>query len=284
MQKFLTLAVVVTAFASTSVMTGCNSDVDPRFEKNLMLDFESATVEYLAGPTIACENFYSDFDGIQYKGYTDETTNLKLSINATVGEGYRSWFGAAVSNLTDKTTAGLTNQCSVYGTGGQGGSKNFAVVACDSFDPSVNTLAFAEPTVETSFSHLWVTNTTYAALSMLNGDSYARKFAYPTEATENTEATPGDWFLLTITAKDSAGLATGEKVEFYLADFRTAESKGVVTGWEKVDLSPLGDKVHSIHFSLWSSDTSTSGENTYMNTPAYFCFDDVVFANPFKLE
>jgi hypothetical protein len=118
---------------------------------------------------------------------------------------------------------------------------------------------------------------------MLNGDAYAKKFAYPTEATEDEEATPGDWFLLTITAKDKAGAATGEKVEFYLADFRTAESKGVVTGWERVDLSPLGDKVHSLEFSLWSSDTSTYGENTYMNTPAYFCFDDVVFTDP-KLQ
>jgi hypothetical protein len=46
-----------------------------------------------------------------------------------------------------------------------------------------------------------------------------------------------------------------------------------------VDLTKLGDKVHSLEFTLSSSDHSTydGGETYFMNTPGYFCFDDLAF-------
>jgi PKD repeat protein len=226
----------------------------------VVVDFEDATV--VAGPTLACENFYSEVDGTQYAGYISTATGFMAAINPTVSEWGNYWNGVAVSKFNDMETGGLANQCSVYykdaatGTGGQGGSANFAV----SFEGAIelsNALAEAE------FHYMWVTNATYTALSMMNGDAYAKKFSYEDE----------DWLLLTISATDAAGEATGEPREVYLADFREAGSPGILTEWEYVDLKQLGNKVHKISFVLSSSDTGEWG----MNTPGYFCFDTVAF-------
>ncbi len=159
------------------------------------------------------------------------------------------------------TPAGYGNQCSVFykdaesGFGGAGGSKTFAV------NNNSGSMSFTDADTEAQFGYVWVTNGTYAALSMRDGDAYAKKFGL------------GDWFKLTISATDKAGAATGTPVEFYLADFRTATSPGIVTEWTQVDLTSLGDKVHKISFALSSSDVGDWG----MNTPAYFCLDNLAF-------
>jgi hypothetical protein len=230
----------------------------------VVVDFEDAAV--VAGPTLACENFYSDFDGTRYTGYTHTATGLKMDFTGTVDNSewgtFKYWNGVAVSEFNDMETGGIANQCSVYykddatGMGGQGGSANFAV----SFDGGIT---FDDASTEAEFQYMWVTNATYTALSMMNGDAYAKKFSYEDE----------DWLKLTISATDAAGEATGTPVEVYLADFTTADSPGILTEWTEVDLKPLGNKVHKIDFTLSSSDNGQWG----MNTPKYFCFDSVAF-------
>jgi hypothetical protein len=100
---------------------------------------------------------------------------------------------------------------------------------------------------------------------MLNGDSFAKKFG-------GSGGNDPDWFFLTMTGKDAAGVVTGT-VDFYLADFQFADNQldYIVNNWRFVDLTPLG-VVKSIEFSLSSSDTSAWG----MNTPAYFAIDTIV--------
>lgn len=122
-----------------------------------------------------------------------------------------------------------------------------------------STISFEDNTTECSFDNFMVTNSTYAVLSMMNGDAYAKKFE------------TGDWFKLVITALDKNGDVTGEKVEYYLADLRTVSSPGILTEWAMVDLTPLGNHVNTVTFSLESSDNGNFG----MNTPAYFCFDNL---------
>lgn len=202
----------------------------------------------------------SESGGVVDGGYVDATSNLKMP--AAVNHG-GSWSGIAISQYNDVETAGYINQLSAYykdptsSLGGYGGSETFAV----SFSGE---LAFDDATSEATFYHVWVTNSTYAALSMKDGDAYAQKFEQ------------GDWFKLVITATDASGAETG-KVEYYLADFRTDKSPGILTKWEKIDLTPLGDKVHKLTFTLSSSDNSEYEGVTYMNTPAYFCFDNLAF-------
>jgi hypothetical protein len=105
-----------------------------------------------------------------------------------------------------------------------------------------------------------VANTTYGALSMLNGDDFARKFE------------EGDSFKLTISGLDGAGNESGS-IEIYLADFRPGAGEGyILDTWLDVDLTPLGSGLKEITFSLESTDTGDFG----MNTPSFVAVDNLV--------
>ena len=232
---------------------------------NSLVDFEDfRLLNYLAGPTSYGENLYSSFGDGQYIGYEDAESGLSFMINEDdpygMGMSREFWNGGvAISQWNDMTTEGYLNQCSTYskdagtGYGGYNGSRTFAVVNNN------GEIAFKDAAKEGVFDHFWVNNTTYAALSMLNGDDFTKKFVI------------GDWFKLIINAFDKDGNPTGTTVEFYLADFRTGVSPGIVTTWKMVDLTPLGNKVHKVVFDYESTDMGDWG----MNTPAYFCFDNL---------
>jgi hypothetical protein len=116
-----------------------------------------------------------------------------------------------------------------------------------------------------------VTNTTYAATSMLNGDGFAKQFGGPT-------GNDPDYFRLRVLGYDAGGNLAGS-VEHYLADYRFADNGQdyVVSQWQEVDLANLrGLGVRSLSFNLESSDTGFFG----VNTPAYFALDDLLLAPP----
>ena len=121
--------------------------------------------------------------------------------------------------------------------------------------------------VATVVEGAWLTNTTYAALSMRDGDAFAKQFGGPSGADP-------DWFLVTITGYDGDESPRGT-VDFYLADFRFEDSVEdyIVDQWTWVDLVGLGP-VSAIDFALSSSDNGDFG----MNTPAYFALDGLRFA------
>lgn len=172
---------------------------------------------------------------------------------------YGSWNDWSYSNTTDATTAGITNQYSAY-TGGAHSGSNYGVYYVP-WTPTPTVTAAAPST----FQGMYVTNTTYAALSMLNGDPFAKKFG---GASGNDQ----DWFLLTITGKDTNGAATGS-VDFYLADYRFSNNASdyIIDDWTFVDLIPLGNNVKGLEFSISSSDVGQWG----MNTPAFFAMDSL---------
>ncbi len=112
---------------------------------------------------------------------------------------------------------------------------------------------------------LYVTNTTYTGLALLNGE-------YPAEAFGGASGNDPDWFTLTIEGFDAAGASTGT-VDFDLADYTFADNSldYVVDTWRYVNLIPL-DTVKSLEFSFSSTDTGDFG----MNTPAYVAIDTIV--------
>ena len=242
-----------------------------------LIDFEAPRVADYLAIDIAGTNLYSSYGAGQYIGY-DDPCGLYMMINEAdpygMGMSREFWNGGiAISQWKDMTTEGSSNQCSVYyndattGFGGYKGSRTFAVVTGydgAEYPYGADTrpiITFDDGATECAFDHFWVTNSTYAALSMKNGDDYAKIFSYA----------DNDWFKLVITAYDKNDNQTGTAVEFYLADFRTATSPGIITEWKKVDLKPLGNKVHTVKFDLQSSDVGAYG----MNTPGYFCFDNL---------
>lgn len=167
-------------------------------------------------------------------------------------DAWGSWSGFAVSSILDSATAGWANQFGVSSGAAYSGD-NFAVA-------TMGATIFTEASVIDGF---YITNSTYAALSMLNGDEYAKKFG-------GESGDDADWFKLSVIGKlDSVVTDT---VEFYLADFRFEDNTQdyIVTEWTWLDLNALGN-VTEISFAWSSSDNGDWG----MNTPAYFCMEDL---------
>ncbi|MFW6169277.1 MAG: DUF4465 domain-containing protein [Planctomycetota bacterium] len=170
---------------------------------------------------------------------------------------WESWSGWSYSNVVDTVTPGYDNQYAAYALEGPHGPNAYAV----GFAP-------AEVTLPGRPMGMHVTNTTYAARSILHGDSFAKKFG------GESGADP-DWFRLTISGRDSGGAKTGS-VAFDLADYtpdNNAEDE-IVRDWTWVDLSSLDPDTRSLEFSLSSTDVGDWG----MNTPAYFAVDNLTTA------
>jgi hypothetical protein len=187
-----------------------------------------------------------------------------------VSWGGSTWNGFTYSEVNDTTTADFGNQYAVYGDGkDQSGSGVYAVSYVPSdwmngYDPIPQNINFGTAVSVDGFQ---VNNTTYAALSMLNGDGFAKAFG-------GTDGDDEDWFKLTVEGFDGSSASQGV-VDFYLADYRFADNEQdyLVDDWTWVDLTALGDNVASLAFSLSSSDTGDYG----MNTPSYFALDELTY-------
>jgi hypothetical protein len=202
--------------------------------------------------------FYNGSDGAG--GFTSGGVNFANSFT-DFGGGFAAWDGWSVSNTTDTTASGLGNQYSAY-TGGANSGSNYGVY----YEPFTlaPTVSFdsAQPAI---IQGAYFTNSTYAALSMLNGDGFAKKFG-------GDSGDDPDWLLLTITGIGGSG----SRAELYLADYRFTDNSQdyILDAWTWVDLSVLG-AVTGLQFDLSSSDVGQFG----MNTPAYFAMDDLGY-NP----
>ena len=198
-------------------------------------------------------------------GFNFQGTTFRNNYNST----YDSWSGFAISNQTDTTTAGWGNQYRAYTGGGQGGSTNYAVGFYATYEDSTH-ITFAGSTnlagMGASFS-----NTTYAAISMRDGDAFAKKFGGIT-------GNDTDWLKLTIEGYEAGILKSA--VELYLADFRFSDNSQdfILNTWAYVDFSPLGT-VDQLRFSMSSSDNGAFG----MNTPAFFAMDTIAVPEPSAL-
>ena len=228
---------------------------------SVLVDFEDLP--------LAPESFYNGFD--QAGGFTSAGAHFRNTYDS-VGN---SWLGWSLSNRADSQTSGFMNQYSAYAGGGYGGDGNYGVgfthgvtlpgVNIDPDDTRITLPAGLEP------ASMQVTNTTYAARSMLQGDVFAKRFGGPT-------GNDPDYFRLRVLGHDAAGQLAGS-VEFYLADYRFSDNQNdyVVSEWQPVDLAGLrGRDVRSLSFNLESSDTGFFG----VNTPAYFALDNLLLAPP----
>ena len=188
-----------------------------------------------------------------YWNGSDESGGFTIDIatfNNYFDSEWSAWSGFAYSNTTDIETPGWSNESSAYIASG-GDSKNIYAVSYVSGESSTITFDFEVNLVAAKF-----TNSTYAYHTISNGDFYASPF------------TEGDWFKLTLTGYNESDTEAGE-VEYYLADFRDG-SNYITDSWTRVDLGTLRG-VSKIVFTLESSDIGDWG----MNTPAYFCMDDL---------
>ncbi|MFW6146432.1 MAG: DUF4465 domain-containing protein [Planctomycetota bacterium] len=180
-----------------------------------------------------------------------------------------SWDGFAYSNVSDTTTAGYTNQFAAITGTDLSGSGNYAVgYDAGAEPPHLSILDAGDGVV---LDGAYVTNTTYAYLSMRDGDAFAKQFGGPT-------GDDPDWFALTVTGLHADGSTNTLDVD--LADFRFADNAAdyILDEWTWVDLSGLGPVV-GLAFTLSSSDMGPDG----MNTPAYFALDGLAVPEPTTL-
>lgn len=165
--------------------------------------------------------------------------------------GLQLWIsGFAYSNMTDSTTPDYTNMYAARPAKGHDSSDQY-VVAWDVRNVVHLTGAAAGKPVR----GFYATNSTYAYFSMRDGDGFSSPFSGANH----------DWAKITVRGY-LGGTQKNDSVDFYLADFRSADSTEhyIVDTWEWVDLLPLGN-VDSLEF-VWSASD--------IMKPAYFCMDD----------
>ena len=184
------------------------------------------------------------------------------SFENNYNSGWESTNGWSYSNTTDNITAGYENQFSNI-TGSGESSDQFGI--CYASDFANNRLFSTDGSAFTPTGS-YFTNTTYAYLSMQDGDQFSTQFGDVSNAVAGE-----DWFLLTIYGLAQDSTQTCDSVNFYLADYRFADDADdyLIEAWTWVDLSSL-ENVYGLDFVLSSSDVGGFG----MNTPAYFAMDN----------
>ena len=220
------------------------------------VDFEDLTL-----PT--AESFYNGSDE------AGQFTSGSVVFGNNFDTQYSSWGGFAYSNTTDNTTAGYTNQYSAYPGIGADNSEKYAVYY---YGMSGDTLFL--PGTHADLASVEITNTTYAYLSMRDGDDVAKEFGSINNAAGDPDGTEGkDYFFVRIKGHDANGELT-DSVDFYLADFRDAANQYIIDEWTTLDLSSLQD-VNYLTFKFYSSDIGSFG----INTPTYFAMDNFIYTN-----
>ncbi len=219
------------------------------FNAQTVIDFESLTV-----PAEGYYNGSSDHSGTvnSTETFTYELADANFYVTFTQADGYSFWNAFAYSNQMDKTTQGWTNYSSYSDHsvgGGANGSANYI------YSYGGDSIMF-DNTVD--IHEVKLTNTTYDYLYMTDGSGYTY--------------TTGDYFILTITGIKNDNTITGS-IDFYLANF-TNGNEYIIDDWTTVDLSSLGN-VDGLKFSFSSSDVGGWG----INTPLYYCLDDLKYSN-----
>ncbi|HRG89907.1 MAG TPA: DUF4465 domain-containing protein, partial [Chitinophagales bacterium] len=220
----------------------------------LVTRLSAETVAGFENLVLPADTFWNGSD--QTGGFYSGNAFFTNSYNAN----WNAWSGFTYSNKKDTVTQGSANQYSAITGSGYGNSATYAV-ANDYGDAKVRLTAGCDGSAVKGF---YVTNAAYAYHSMKNGDQFAKKFGGAT-------GTDPDWFRLNVQGWDN-GVLKPQKVEFYLADYRSNDSTQdyILKTWAWVDLQVLGS-VDSLVFHLESTDTAGGFG---MNTPAYFVLDN----------
>ncbi len=231
----------------------------------LMLSLTNIKAQFIAdfeNLTLPAESYWdgSDLSGTHNNGefhseFTSGDFTFPNVYDTTWGApGY--WLGGfAYSNMTDSVTSGPGNKYSSKAGRGYN-SSNYVVSSNNSYITN-NGMSLG------SNLSFYISNSTYAYNSMRDGDAFAKKFGGPT-------GNDPDWFKVTIKTF-GLGSPTSIDFDFYLADFRFSDNSQdyILEDWVFVDFGFC--IFDSLYFELSSSDTGTWG----MNTPAFFCLDDI---------
>ena len=233
----------------------------------LVLNFYSSaqTVSDFENLTLPADSFWNGSD------LTQEFSSGNALFTNYYDTVYDFWSkGFAYSNMKDDTTAGYTNTYSSITATGYNNSTNYAIGQEGAI------IKLNGSGKGGLVNGMYITNSTYAGLSMRDGDAFARQFGDTTGTNSGmSQGSFPDWFKLSITGFYN-GAPVEDTVHFYLADYRFEDNTKdyIVSSWEWINLTNLGN-LDSLIFHLSSSDVGDWG----MNTPGFFCLDDFTTAD-----
>ena len=203
----------------------------------------------------------SFFDGSDLSGDPDNPDYSAIfssgdcSFNNIWNTQYDYWkSGWSYSNMTDSLNSVILNPYSTKAGSGYGGSENYVIGKSGSY------LTYNSPVEFTAF----ISNNTYTANSMRDGDQFAKKFT-------NADK---DYLKLHFRGYLNGTLIDSSMV--YLADFTHIDSTldyivNVTPGFDWQLIGIPTNNVDSVVFKLESSDVGAYG----MNTPDFYCIDNV---------
>jgi hypothetical protein len=236
-------SVAITGILSTAVLVSCTKEeIQALVNQSITVGFEDITVPL---------DSYIDSLG------TNSFTTNGLTFQSVYNTDYPGYFylekGFALSTMQDTLSIGEKSMYAAYAGSGSGNSNTYIV--------SVGTSMFKMPTKATTLISLDITNSTYAALSMKNGDQIAKKF------------NANDKDFLKVWIRGYAAGKVRDSIEVYLANFQSSNNAEhyIQKTWKKVDLSKL-NPVDSVNFRMESSDKNSLG----ILTPSFFAIDNII--------
>lgn len=177
------------------------------------------------------------------------------------GGGASSWNGFAYSNETDITTYSYINEFSSASGSGALSSNNYVVSYIMSdwmndYEPVPSVMKIDIETAPEVIPGMFINLNTYASLYMAESDLYN---------------TGNHWLKLHIAAYSTSTFLVSF-ADIMLADYRFEDNDldFKLNDWTYVDLS-WAEGTDSLLFYIYSSDAGDYG----VNTPAYFCIDNV---------
>ena len=221
------------------------------------------TIDFEDHPLAGAESHDNGNDGIGAFDFGGTTFDYSYNLAGNYFSGF------AISNHTDVTTGGWTNQYSSYTGGGAAGSSNYAIF----YDFSNGGINSNSATVRIDSFEL--TNTTYAYLSMRDGDGYGKQFGSIYDAGGVVDNTNGEDYFKVWIYGENFDQTEMDSIEFYLADYRFADSTQdyIIDAWNTIDFSGFSFDVASVRFAFASSDVNSFG----IKTPAYLAIDNVSY-------
>ncbi|TWT54987.1 hypothetical protein Pla22_26410 [Rubripirellula amarantea] len=213
-------------------------------------------------------SYYNGNDGsgsTNSTGWNSKGVRFSNSYNGDYLPSFDFWSGWSYSNVINSSSPGLNNQYAAYPGGGSSGNGN--VQAGGTYAVAFGSGAFFNLPNGSELLSVDVANTTYAALSMRDGDGFAKRFG-------GVSRNDADFFRITLTGFDSlnAGGNSIGSVTANLADFTFADnSQDYILGdWTTFDLTSIRN-ARSVAVSFASSDSGDFG----INTPTYVAFDNL---------
>lgn len=230
-------------------------------------------ISLVLSPLIVSAQWTATFEDIPLpvQGYLNNAPDYKGFVSGpcflpnTYFSDFQYWEGWAISRITDNKTPGFQNQYSAIAGSGAANTDQYAV----SYAPDGTVIHMVNGAATAPLEGMWITNNTYAYYAMKNGDAFSKQFG-------GLSGNDPDFFSLTIRGTKD-GIVSPDSVVFYLADYRFSDNNKdyIVNDWVWIDLSAIGP-VDSLLFTLNSSDVGQFG----MNTPAYFCMDQLTLSDP----